>query len=380
MSSNSGCWMARRTTDLAILFAAATVAAAAIAPAVAEPYMALRTGNSCASCHTNTTGGGKRTLFGATYGLQDLPAWQFPLPEGRAPVDGTIASWLSLGADFRAGNYSRTAKSGDTNSFETDEANLYTDLSLLPDRLKLYADVRLAPGGAQTREIFALVDHLPGKLYVKAGRFFAPYGWRIQDDTSYIRARTGFNFQSPDDGLEIGWRPSNLSASIAATNGAGGGSDDNTNKRVSLISVWTWPAVSAGFSAASNRQGDISSKLAGIQLGAKMGERLVALAEVDAGRDEMTTTGETTHRVLGYAEAYLLAMKGWFFKSAFDYLDPDTSESGDEENRLTLGTEWFATNHVQLRFLWRRTDRPPEVHGATFEDDREVILELHVFL
>jgi len=367
--------MARRIIEIL-----AAIAILCPATAVAEPWMALRTGNSCASCHTNKTGGGKRTIFGAAYGLEDLPASQFPYPEGLAPVDGTIAEWLSIGADYRGGNYSRYAPSRDTNSFETREANLYADLALLPDQLKLYADVRLAPGGSQSREIFALVDRIPGRIYVKAGRFFAPYGWRIQDDTAYIRARTGFNFQSPDNGVEIGWRPANLSASLAVTNGSGGGSDDNTDKRVSLISVWTWRAASAGFSAASNKQGDVRSRLAAIHGGVKMGERLVALGEIDVGRDEEDDTGETTRRVLGYVEGRLAAMKGWDFQAAFDYHDPDTSQSGDEENRVTVGTEWFPVNHMQVRLLWRRTDRPPEVRGVAFEDDREVILELHVFL
>ena len=362
------------------VFLCVAAALGALAPAYAEPYMALRTGNSCASCHTNQTGGGKRTLFGALYGLEDLSAWPMTLPEGRAPLDGTLTNWLSIGADYRGLNASRFADSDNTNSFETEEGNLYADFALLPDRLRFYADVQLAPGSARTREMFALIEKLPGRLYVKAGRFFAPYGWRLQDDTAFIRARTGFNFQSPDDGLEIGWNPGRFTSSLAATNGNGGTSDDNTNKRVSLVSFWTWTPFRAGFSLASNRQGEVSSKLAAVHWGAQMAERLVVLAEFDAGRDENTTTGVTTRRLIAFAEADLLVAKGWNLKGSFDYYDPDTSETGDEENRVTLGVECFVTQHVQTRFLWRRTDRPPEVHGVTFEDDREIILELHIFL
>ena len=380
MPSGNGCSTVHKTIDTSRWALVAAVILTAIPSAWAEAYISLRAGLPCSSCHVNQTGGGKRNEFGSAYGLQQLPARKFPLAEGTEAFNGTINTHLAVGADFRGANQSTFAQSGNTNTFETEEGNLYADLQVVPERLRLYADVRVAPGGAQTREIFALLSHLPGKFYVKAGRFFAPYGWRLLDDEAFIRASTGFTFQSPDDGVEIGWEPGNWSTSLAVTNGNGGATDDNTNKRVSLVSGWTQPRFRLGGSFASNKQGDVSSLLGGLLAGLKLGNRLVALGELDVGRDEDDMTGATNRRVTGFGEADLLVGKGMNLKTAFDYQDPDTSHSGDEVNRVTLGAEYFVTQYLQLRLLWRRTDRPPEVRGVFFEDDREALLELHLFL
>src|SRR5262245_57998088 len=203
MSSDSGFLTARKMTDAARLTAAVAVFLAAATTTLAEPYISLRAGVQCSSCHVNQTGGGKRNDFGSTYGLTRLPAHSFPLPEGTEPFNGTLNKYVSIGADFRGANLSRFSQFETSNTFETQEANLYADLQLVPERIRLYADVRVAPGGTQSREIFAMMSHARSHIYVKAGRFFAPYGWRLLDDDAFVRSRTGYNFQSPDDGLEV---------------------------------------------------------------------------------------------------------------------------------------------------------------------------------
>jgi len=346
----------------------------------AEPYIAMRAGLQCSACHVNHTGGGMRTSYGVDYGLEKLPAKVVPLLEGAQAARGVLSGFLSIGADFRGANASRFARSDDTNTFETEEGNLYADLKLLKHRLHLYVDERVAPGGAASRETFALIEDLPGHIYVKAGRFFPPYGLRLLDDGAFIRSVTGFNFQSPDDGVEVGWEPGRFNASLAITNGNGGTADDNTNKRLSLLASWTRPGFRLGGSLSSNRQEDVSSLLSGLMGGVKLGRRLVAFGEIDIGRDENQAAGQIARRLIGFAEADLLVAKGWNLKVAYDYSDPDTSQDGDEVDRVTAGAECFATQNLQFRALWRRTDRPPEAHGTLFEDDREVILEIHLFL
>ncbi|HEY3176950.1 MAG TPA: hypothetical protein VGK94_14445 [Candidatus Polarisedimenticolia bacterium] len=355
------------------------VVAGGASPAIAEPYLAVRTGLQCPACHVNHTGGGKRTPFGADHGLEKLPGHRLPLPEGTQPFNGTVSRLFSVGADFRGLNASRFARTEVSNTFATGEANLYADLELLRDHLRLYADVKVAPGGVSTREIVGLVENLPGRLYVKAGRFFAPFGWRLLDDGAFIRARTGYTFAAPDDGVEIGWQPGWFQGSLAVTNGNGGSADDNTNKRVSLISTWAHPRVRIGSSAAVNRQGDVGSILGGLMGGVKVSERVVALGEVDFGRDDDKAAGTVRRQVIAFGEIDVLAGRGVNLKAAFDYNDPDRADSGDEVNRVTVGVEWFAVQYTQFRLLWRRTDRPPEVRGAVFEDDRELVIEGHLF-
>jgi len=371
--------MARRRTD-ASLAALALALLPAYGAARAEPYISLRSGLQCPSCHVNQTGGGKRNDYGVGYGLRMLPAHDFPLPAGTEPFDGTISPNLLVGADYRGGNEGRFAPSGDTDTFATLEGNLYVEMRLLPDRLRLYGDVSVAPGTARSRELFVLLSHLPGRIYVKAGRFLPPYGWRLQDDDAFIRSRTGYTFRSPDDGVELGWQPGDFLSSVAVTNGNGGATDDNTNKRVSMTTAWSRPRFRLGGSFASNRQGEVSSLLGGVMAGVKLGPRVVALGEVDVGRSDDGVSEATTRSRVAYGEVDVLVGKGMNLKAAFDFEDPDTARSGDEVNRITFGAEYFVTQYVQVRLLWRRTDRPPFVDQVAFEDDREIVAELHLFL
>ncbi len=376
----SGSWPAPRPTDLAR--AAALLGCLAAAPAArAEPYIALRAGLQCAACHVNQTGGGMRNSFGVDYGLLRLPARPLDVEGLEAAARGELASFLRVGADLRAGALGRFAVSGDATTFETREGNVYLDLRLIRDRLRLYADERIAPGGAASREFVALLENLPGRLYLKAGRFFPPFGWRLLDDDAFIRSDTGFSFSSPDDGLEVGWQPGRFASSLAVTNGNGGAPDDERNKRVSMVSSWAWPWGRLGGSFSANRQGGAGTLLGGVMGGLKLGERLVVLGELDAGRDRQDEDGRGTgRRLLGFLEADLVVAPGWNLKAAYDYRDPDTSLDDDESDRVTAGAEVFALPYLQLRLLWRRTDRPPEVLGAPFEDEREVLLEIHLFL
>lgn len=347
---------------------------------LAEPHLAVRTGHQCQACHVNQTGGGKRNAFGVYYEQEMLPDLELPSTDTFKMFDGRLHDAVWVGADLHVANLTRSSSDETTNSFETPEGNLYLDLILGPGPLRLYSDVSLAPGGTRARELFAMLGRIPGHLYVKAGRFFPPYGWRLYDDDAFIREETGFNFRSPDDGLEIGWQPGPLNASLAITNGNGGAPDDETNKRVSFNTLWATNRFQLGASGASNRQGDTSQRLGGVMGGLKLHTRLTVLGELDFGRLENDAAGATTRQMLAYVQGDFWITGGLALRAAFDYSDPDSSESGDESNRVTAGGEWFAVTAMKVRLLWSRTDRPPEIHGVTFRDERQVLLELHMFL
>jgi hypothetical protein len=354
--------------------------AAGACPLRAEPHLALRTGHQCQACHVNQTGGGKRNAFGVYYEQEMLPDLVLPGMEPPNLFDGRLHDRFLVGADLRMVNLTRTSTDGTDNGFETQEGNLYLDLILGPGPLRLYSDLRLVPGGAQARELFAMMGQLPGQLYVKAGRFFPPYGWRLHDDESFIRRETGFSFLNADQGVEVGWQPGPLSATLAITNGNGGAGDDNTNKQVSFVGNWVTPRFQLGASGASNRQGDSRLMLGGLMAGWKLHRRFGLLAEVDAGRRDDDAAGTTERLLLAWAEGSLWLTDGLTLRAAFDYSDPDRSRSGDEANRVGAGAEWFALPSVKLRLHWSRTDRPPEVGGVAFHDERQLLLELHMFL
>src|SRR6185503_9294188 len=151
----------------------------------AEPYLAVRAGLSCASCHLNRTGGGGRTAYGAGYGAATLPARWFP---AETLFDGAVGERLRLGADGRAGYVGHLPESGPyLGEFRVFEANLYGAVNLLPERLAFYLDERVAPGSAANREAFALLSSHRAGMYAKAGRFFVPFGLRLLDDDAATR-------------------------------------------------------------------------------------------------------------------------------------------------------------------------------------------------
>src|SRR5262249_41577980 len=158
-----------------------------------------------------------------------------------------------------------------------------------------------------------------------------------------------------------GWQPGPFSGSLAITNGNGGAADDNTNKRVSFVGTWTSNRFQLGASGASNRQGDTSLLLGGLMAGVKLHTKLGVLGEIDAGREDDTMAGATMRMLLGYVEGNLWLTSGLTLRATFDYKAPDTSQSGDESNRVCAGGDWFVVPAVQLRLTWCRTDRPPEV-------------------
>src|SRR5262245_52368261 len=123
---------------------ALAVAAAVVVPASvrAEPYLAVRQGLSCASCHLNRTGGGARTVYGAGFGRQTLP-WK-KLPDAGDPFDGVLTERVRLGADLRTQYLGTLQDPGPyVGEYRIGEANLYLGVDLIQERVTLYVDEHL---------------------------------------------------------------------------------------------------------------------------------------------------------------------------------------------------------------------------------------------
>ena len=81
-----------RAEQLIPLLVALVLCAAGAARA--EPYLMVREGAKCSACHTNQTGGGKRTAFAHIHAHDiehDLDL--LPVPAGVKPFNGEINSY-----------------------------------------------------------------------------------------------------------------------------------------------------------------------------------------------------------------------------------------------------------------------------------------------
>jgi hypothetical protein len=359
-------------------------------PAVAEPYLAVRAGAKCNDCHTNLTGGGKRTPFATIHAhdvLHDLDL--IPIPAGVRPFSGEITDWFSVGADLRVRNTYTFEDEPDADGrvsnrrffrddldsveIEMEKTSIYSQLDLWPDMLTFYTDLQVAPGGANARELVGILNNvLPWGLYLKAGRFFPTYGVRIEDDTSFIRSQTGFTFDNPDDGAEIGIIRGPLYAGFSVTNGTSGDSDVllTANSYVLFDEVPVFRNVLAGASMA--RQSDDRYESA-FYVGANLW-RFTYLGEVDIISDDTPETNPHD-QLAAYAEVNLLLFDWLNVRGTFDYVKV---QGDNNQNRFGIGLEPFISRFLQPRLVYQASNGPRQDPEGIY-NNANLFLELHLF-
>jgi hypothetical protein len=358
---------ARMLLALAILFASLPFAARA------EPYLALAQGYKCVACHVNPTGGGLRNALGVAFAQSAMPALQ--LPKDAPAWTGSIGEFVRLGGDLRH-LWSRTEvpQQSVQRGWALDEFRLYGDVSVLPRRLGIHLDQQIAPGSSRTREAYVRLGTTDGKWGLKGGQFYLPFGWRLQDNSAFVRQVTGINMTTPDTGLEAGLELAEWSAQIALTNGpanAGTGSGHQLTGQV----VWVRPRGRLGLAVSSTRADAGDRRMAGLFAGVRTGP-LTWLGEVDLVRDEGFPQGRRS-LLAGLGEVNWGFRRGHNLKLTAEYFDPDRDVSEDHKGRLSVVYELTPLPFVQLRLGARRWDGIPQ---NAFDNRRLLFLELHAFM
>ena len=309
----------------------------------AEPYIALQTGDKCMTCHTNITGGGKRTPYGTAYAQLNWPSR--PAPEQY--WDGRIIDQLYIGGQLRTdASYTNVPNQSNEFEFDLQAARLFFELPLLKNRLTVYLDQQFAPG-SESREAFALLFFRNRSIYVKAGKFFLPFGLRLEDDTEFIRQVTGINFNTSDEGVEVGFDYGNNSFRIAATNGAGGGAETDTGKQYSFLYSYVRRIWRIGASANFNDAGSEEKTMVGGFAGIKTGP-ITWMGEIDYINDKaLGPSGRD--QIVGFAEANWRIRQGHNLKLTYGAFDPDDDVDEDEQNRYSIVYEYTPLGFVQIR-------------------------------
>lgn len=346
-----------------------------IPTAQAEPYLAVRTNNQCAACHVNPTGGGKRTEYGALYARTALAAeeWKIPADNAAGTWDGRINNYFAIGGDLRTSLRYIDVKQTDSFSFDTDAARIYLELSVIPNRVLLYIDQTLAPGAAVNRESFLLLWSKEKTTYLKAGRIFIPYGWRIEDDSAYIRQFSGVNFTSSDTGVETGFVRGGWSTQFAITNGAAA-SETDRGKQYSLLTSYLRGAWRVGTSFSYNDHDTEDRKMANVFFGLRTG--LISwLAQADQFEEELTAGRRESQA--GFVEANIEVARGHNLKLTFDSYNPDRNVANDQRDRVSVVWEYTPFQFLQVRAGYRRSDGASQSNA---QDADELFVQLHTFL
>ncbi len=348
----------------------------ACAGARAEPYLAVQSGLRCAQCHVNQTGGGMRTPFGNAFAQTQLAANRWP--DGAAGWNGQLGSLFAVGGDLRAGA-ARTDVAGSrrTDSFDLREARVYLGFTPTADRLSFYLDHYLRPGSAQNREAFVRYSAADGSHYVKAGRLYLPFGWRLQDNSAFVRSQSAIDMTGPDRGIEAGWDGGPLSLQFALSNGTFGESEVDDGKQVSLQAAYIDPDWRVGVAANHNNQA-IGDRAAWALFGGLRTGPVAWLAEVDwiEDRSASPTPGGKLRSLAWLLEGNWRPVQGHNLKASVEGLDPDRDGGGDRQTRLSAVYEYTPIPFLQLRAGARHFDGPSRL---ALQNRRLYFVELHGF-
>jgi hypothetical protein len=359
--------MIRRLTVAATMLT--IIALLRAAPAAAEPYLAVQEGYKCNVCHVNPTGGGLRNDFGLTYAKVLLPA---------ETIDNALDSWtgkitdrLRVGGDLRADWTRDTApNTASQQAFALEQFRVYADLTIIPDRLGIYVDEQIAPNGSQNQEAYVHNGNAKEGFYFKGGQFYVPFGWRLQDQTAFVREVSGISMATPDKGVEVGYEHASWSAQFDLTNGianATTGSGYQVTTQVAYVKP-IWRVGIAGSSTQSNA-GD--KRVGGLFAGLKTGP-VAWLAEADLVHDDSFPGGRTL--AAGLFEGDWRILKGHNLKLTAEYFDPDRSIGNDQQTRYSIVYEYTPLPFLQLRAGYRHNFGIPQNNS---QHQQLILAELH---
>lgn len=344
--------------------------------ASAEPYLAVQNGFKCGQCHVNPTGGGKRNMFGMIYARTQLAARTVLRDEKDVGWNSSVTDWFGVGGDYRGGFKNVDLPNGpDASETTTTKGAVYVEFKAVPNLLTIYFDQQLAPGSSIERERYVLLTPKHGKYTIKAGQFFLPFGLRLQDDATFVRQRSGINFDTPDDGIELGLELPKFSAQVAATNGTAGAGSVSGKSQVSLSASYIRPRWRAGASVNMNRDPLGDRNMQGLFGGFKTGP-VTWLGELDFITDDRPGGGSDNKQLATLFEADWLIMKGHNLKFGIEFLDPSNRTGGDRQQRYSVVWEHAPIQLLQVRVGMRMYDGPAV---QPFTNRNEAFAEAHAY-
>lgn len=337
----------------------------------AEPYLAVQMGLKCDQCHVDPTGGGLRSALGDVFAQTVLPAAH--LDTGTDNWTGALGSYLRTGGDLRFdAQVTQTPDSPSVQQFSLEQARVYLEANVIPDRLLAYVDEQVAPGGALNREAYVLYWSQSHDWYIKAGQMYLPFGFRLQDQTAFILTASGINMTTPDQGVEFGWEHGHIDAQLAVSNGTAGGPVTGDGKQYSSQFAWVQSLWRIGAAANFNDQPGGGKGALGIFGGLRTGP-ISWLAQAEVTRDESIADDQGKELATLLEGDWLLA-RGNNLKITYEFLDPDRAAANGEEIRWSLVYEWTPIQFAQIRTGFRWNDGIPQNPS---EHQRLYFIELH---
>ena len=346
-----------------------------ILDAHAEPYLAVQMGLKCGVCHINPTGGGERTAYGEIFAQTVMPHEHVDTGDGSLWT-GEINKFLSVGGDLRfQGSYTKVPDSPTLTAFDLEQARVYLDASVIPERFALYIDEQVAPGGALNREAYGMYWSASHEWYIKAGQMYLPFGLRLQDTSAFVQTTSEINMTTPDKGVELGWEHGPWDAQVSVSNGTAGGPATPNGKQYGGQLVFVQPIWRLGVAANDNMASEGGSRTAYSIFGGLRTGPISWLGEV-VYVDDKSEGSPGTEEVSTLVEANWLIVKGNNLKLTAEYLDPNRMIGNNGQTRYSIVYELTPIQFLQLRAGFRDYNGIPQ---SPAQNERFAFIELHGF-
>jgi hypothetical protein len=337
----------------------------------AEPYLAVQLGLKCGQCHVNPTGGGLRTTFGDIFAQTVLPAQH--LDTALDNWTGQLGPYIRTGGDLRFdAQATQLPHTATLQEFSLEQYRAYLEADVIPNRLLVYADEQIAPGGALNREAYVLYWSATHDWYFKAGQMYLPFGLRLQDQSAFISTATGINMTTPDQGVEFGWEHGHWDAQLAVSNGTAGGAVSSPGKQTSGQLIYVESVWRVGVATNFNAQSGGAKSAYGIFGGLRTGP-ISWLAQAEITNDQSIVNGQG-RQLATLLEANWLITRGNNLKITDELLNPNRAVSNAEVTRWSLVYEFTPIQFAQIRTGFRWNDGIPQDNA---EHGRLYFVELH---
>lgn len=340
----------------------------------AEPYLAIKNNVKCSACHINPIGGGMRSTYGNFYGHNSLPATSSDLSSAEV---GKITEWLGVGGNFRYNaEHIQDDADNSASTFKVESAQIYLAVTPKNSPVTFYIDQQVAPGAAINREAFVLY-RFSGLNYVKAGKMFVPFGLRLEDDSSFVRQATGFNFDNSDNGIELGLETGKSALSLFVTNGTGSVSNNDDRFLYGMKAEHLFNNFRVGATLVFNDGSNETQSFYNLYAGATWKD-FTFLAEVDLINTESTNEEANVQKDVFAAlfEINYQVLNGFNLKVTSEFLDPDIDISDNHETRYSVIVEYAPISNIQFRGGVRVSDSIPQRPERASEN---LFLQTHLY-
>jgi hypothetical protein len=331
--------------------------------AEAYPQFQFSTDNArCTMCHFSPAGGGLVNAWGREEATDTISrggdgaflggAWEPP-------------EWLALGADLRlaSGVHDTPATGYDTLLFPM-QADVYSRAQFGAVSINLTVGLRRPARSRNppaytyvaSREHYLMYQPKSSGLYVRAGRFYAPYGLRHVDHTTYVRRDLGFYVGEETYGVSGGYL-----------------SGDNSELHVSaFVRDPIYGVGPEGFGAAALYEKRFADATAawGVQSKVQIGSEsqtywtggtfkywfssldLLLLSEVDLGMQQVDTPGaDAIFKGLSHVNLSHFLTTGVMLGATLEAKHSDLRLRGKDAESFMLSAQYFPKAHYEIMVL-----------------------------